>query len=281
MKKSKMFDRIFDSVILISKNPKLFLPDIVFFLITAGLLALFLYINGVFHFDFSQTNLNEQIVNQVRSMLGDSSSLIRLIVSFVVLLIVNLWIGLSLINLRYNMIKNVIINKQVGLFKSYLESKKFMFSLLFVKMLLFFLYAIPFVIIIPLFTGLINSSIVGVILLALLYAFLYVIFFFVYPVLYLAGSRNPFKVMKNTFKFCKRNLRYSLLAVVVVLFISIFVGVIASYISSNLTSLFSQVGVTWVVSLLLGILFVILKLIDITLTLWTELFSFISYKVRV
>ena len=281
MKKVGMFDRIFDSLSLLFKNPVLFIPDILFFLVTTGLLLLFVYINNLVpNLNLGSSSLTEQITNQIQTLFSESSSIVKLVISFVTLLIVNVVIGLTLINIRYTMIRNLLTKKKVNL-KIYFESKKYTLSLVAIKIMLFFLYAIPLIILIPFFTGLTNSSLVGGILLALLYAMFYIVFFFVYPVLYLGGTRNPFKVMKGTFGFCRRNLRYSLMTIVVVLFVSIFIGVFSSYVSTNLTSLFANITVAWLNWIFVGLLVLFLKLIDITLSLWVKVFSFVSYKTRV
>lgn len=180
--------------------------------------------------------------------------------------------------MRYTMIRSLLLNKVLRLKGSYFESKQYILPMILMKLILFFVYVIPLLIIIPLFVGLVGLPVVGVVLLALLYTILFVLLFFVYPLLFFGKSRNSFTVLKNTCKFCIKNLKYSLLVVLIVLVVSVIVAVIISYISSGLTSLFSQFSISLLNQFLFILLFIVMKFVDIALTLWTETFSFITYK---
>jgi len=140
---------------LLFGNLKLFFPDIVFVIISTIFLVLFVVFNfwGVL-----QEVLNGVLFENALKSWYNSGPLFRAGISFAILIVANILIGLGTVAARYAMIRAVIKGEKITFKKVFKEARKYWVPIFFIKLMIFLLIWIPIAIVAGIFGLLIGIS---------------------------------------------------------------------------------------------------------------------------
>ncbi len=259
MGKISYFRNAGDSVILMLKNPVLYLPDIIYYAATAVFAYLFLYLNNLTVI-FSGLDF---FTSRIRDIADTSNLLWKLIISFSVFVILNFIVGLGTISLRYVLVKQIIENNKINFVQAYKKAGSYIFSVLFLKILLLIIYLIPIAVF-----GFIGITykvlIIPMILLAIIsLIILRLVFLFVYPILFLKTEEGAVKTIKYSYGYFNKKVVHTLLTG---LFIFI-VGFIVRFLSNKLLESYAAFPFAF-----FGVILIIL--INISLIIWGAVFLF-------
>ncbi len=274
MKNKSYFDTALDSIKTLKENLILFIPDLILFLATALIAYLFLHFNNLTVI-FSDM---EAFASRMRDIVSGGSSLIKVIISFAFLVLINALIGLGTVCMRYNLIRMAVKKEKVSFKKSYHEIKKQFFSLLGIKILLTVIYSIPVIILgglaLLVFKDKIILTSLVISLVIILLIVIKLMFLFVYATLFLKTNKGVISSMKESVKYFISNKK----KVVVVGIILLIVNILISYILKIIPSAWgNQQGFIFTLSFLAIIYLLISNLVSITINLWSDLFIFKNY----
>jgi len=279
VKEAKFILQIRASLAILLKHPLLFVPDIIYILLTVAIVLAFLSINDMFQFFIiiKEGTYVEMIKSQYFSFTENLNGFVKLIASLVTLLVVNVLIGVTILSMRYTLIKNYVNDNKFKFKSFYKENKRYIMSLIVIKVFLLAVYAIPFAVFVPVFFKWFGVGFLSLLIPVILYIFLRVIFFFAFPLLYLGKRRNPFVVIKDSSNFFSKNKRYTFYCLIIVLVVT---AILTLATSAMYSAARSWVGGGAEILFFAIIMFIIGALIDVTLKIWVETFSFVAYKTR-
>ncbi|MBS3167886.1 hypothetical protein J4216_02070 [Candidatus Woesearchaeota archaeon] len=274
MKRVNYFDNAWSCLKLLKDNSSLYIPDLSLILMTAFLSYLFLYFNDLTHIFTGEFDLFEQVV---RSILDSSSLLFKFIISLVIIGVFNLIFGLGTVTMRYSMVSMVIKKTKINFKGVWDAGNEYIWAVLGLKATLLVLYLIPAIVLFSLV--LLNRSflIPAIILVIIIFFFYRFILLFSYPILFLKDIRNPIEVVSKTFNYFRTNKLHTILTGLFIILISTVIGLLLNGflliwgpISSGLMAV--------TLATILSVIFVIIKqIIDITVSLWANLFIFKNY----
>ena len=284
----KKFDYINDGVFgtfkLALKNPKLFIPHILSILVTVVLGLVFLYFNNLFPF-LSLITDEAALQGALSSFLGNTPALFKLIISLVILLVINIAIGVTLIAMRYRLIRQVVKKEKfTSLFKTYKEASSYSISLVFTTLVLFFIALIPLaLLLIPLaifIPALTSGSLwpiaplaIIVLLVLAIFVYLKLIFFYTFAALFLEKKTGPVLAIKQSIQFFKKHKKHVVYIFLTVAIVSIVVSALFSILNAVVA-----VASAYTALAFLAILFSILRFaVNIVLSIWQTLLIFRTY----
>jgi len=258
----------------LKKHLILYIPDLIFFIGAFILAYLFLnmnHITSIFGGSFTQ------IESQTKTIFSTTPLLLRLIGSFVILLAVYLILGLGTITARLIMIAFVIKNEEFSLSKGLKAANRYLFPLLWLKIVLLFIYALPALILIGVgifYKPFLLFAILLVLFLFVLFRFIFMfIFIFVNPTLFLGEVFNPLKIISSAVNYFLEDKIHS----AIVCAFTIVIGFISWGIFTSIPLVWSQFNVINLASISSLIYLVVKTLVDISVNLWSTLFIFKNY----
>lgn len=252
------------------KNLVLYLPDLAFFVGTFLLALLFLKINNLTSLLGGQL---DTFSSQLRSISISGSLLFRLIVSFVVLIIVNVAFGISAVTLRLYMVRGIIRKEKVTLWKFWKDSQSYVMPVFWLKLCLFFIYLIPVIVLIGI--GLLYQQLILIMILLVLIIFIMLkfVFLFSYATLLLKNLRNPITALQSTANYFNQN-KGTVILVGVIVFA---VNLIISGIISLAPIFWNSLNYTGIITVSIVLYILIKALVDITVNVWSNIFIFKNY----
>ena len=272
MEKRDYIGSAFSSLATLKNKPSLYIPDLVFFIATAVISLLFLSYNSltsIFTGGISIFN------SQLKNILSSTPSLLKFVISFLVLGMVNLVIGLTTLTMRFTMIKNTVKGNKFTVFSAWKEYKKYILSLFILKVILLVVYFVPLLVLIGI--GILYKQLLLIMVFVLLIVYLVFkfVFLFSYPVLFIDNVKNPIKVIRKAVDYFGSNRLHS---IIVGLFV-LLVGLIMTVVLNIFPILWSKAGVYLFGPItLIPIIYLVVKtLIDVTVNLWMNLFVFKNY----
>ncbi len=273
MKKRDYSGSALYSIKTLKNNLVLYVPDLLFFTFTLVLSFAFLYFNNL-------TSVLSgglfSIQDKVLDTLASGPSLFKFIISLIVFGIINILVGVSIVTVRFIMITKVINNKRFGFYDIWREDKKYVFSLVGLKIILFFIYLIPTVILLGI--GLLYKELFLVMLLFMVVAFIIIrfVFLFSYPILFLENERNPFKIIKKSSDYFDTNKKHTIITGIIIILTTVIINGASNFsiLSSVNWGLYLSSGL-----ILMPIIYLIIRtLVDISVNLWSILFIFKNYQ---
>lgn len=270
MVKSEYLNKSIYSIKALSKNLVLYIPDLFFFIVALFLTYLFFNLNhltSIFGGELIQFD------TQIKNIVTTSPLLLRLFVSFLILIGVYLLIGLGTLAYRFSMITSVIRGKKASLSIGFRESNKLLLPLLWLKLSLLLVYLVPTLVLLiigVLFQPLLLACIV---LILILFIVTKVVLLFTYPTLLLKGVKGPLNVIKESLIYFNNNKLHTL---AIVVFISV-IGSIISLVFTFIPLLFGNFSILTLTSISSIIYLIVKTLADITVNLWSTLFTFKNY----
>ncbi|MBI2148838.1 hypothetical protein HYU23_04105 [Candidatus Woesearchaeota archaeon] len=264
------FSNFLYSIKSLKNNPVLYIPDLVFFVFAFGFTLLFFHLNNLTSIFGGQLEIFN---NQIRSIVSTGPLFIRLIVSFIILIVINLIVGLSTIAMRFTIISYIIKNRKFKFFNVLKEHNKYILSVFLIKLFLFLMYFVPAFVFLG--VGFLYKQLILIMVFFLLVLFVMFkfTFLFVYPVLFLKGIKNPVKVVRETLVYFRDN---KLHCIIVGLFVGI-MSFIISLVLNIIPVIWSSLNIFGQSLSILFIYLIIKGLIEITINLWANLFIFKNY----
>ena len=195
----------------IKENPALLVPELVFIISTIIFTSLFLYINGLLkgsHLDYNT------VFTFITAIFNSTSSLLKLIISFVIITSVNIFLGLTTVTTKYVMCKKVVNHKPVNIIECFLEARENMLGVFWIKFILSIFYFLPLAI----FTLLNFNNKILILILSLIVLLIWIIlkltFFYVYPILIIekGGVRES---LKTAYKYFKENKKHTIICAII------------------------------------------------------------------
>ena len=242
----------------------LFVPDLIF-LLTSILIGYVLFRSV----SFGDLSSAEGIQTFVTSLVSQSSSLIRMIVAFVIFIIVTFFLGAGALSWKYVMIRDVIKGKRVDAFKYFMKSGEFVWSVVLLKLLVFSIYVVSLLVIGLLFLLVSDSfqnlgALLGFGFLAGVIGLFYsLMLFFRYPILFF-DVKNPVDALKKSFFVAKNNFEVLIVTIIILVGINFGFGIIFNIISLIIGESFPSIFVI----ILLGLI----------PKVWGDLFLFDVYN---
>ncbi len=274
-----LLSRFRETLSLLSQHLLLFLPDLLLLVFTGLFTSLFLYVNGLWSTFFLSQFQQHYFADKVRLIFSETPKLITLILSFVILLSLNIIVGLQLVALRYEFVRASVAHERFRLFSAYRRARKHIPSLFILKFILGLLYTLPLLFVTWIqfrFPSPLVSAILFT-LLGLFWAFLYFSFFFAYPIVYQTNRGiRAFRLSVQTFF---RRPKYTIMAVLVVTLVQF----ILTFIFTTLPSFWIRFALHYGYFIytpyalgIIGLLFLVFT--KIWFKVWEATFSFSCYK---
>ncbi len=248
-------------------NLLLLLPDIVYTIFSILMAIFFGYTSGIMQFIISNIGVNiEDIVGLFLDFLRQN--ILKIVVSVIGFIIVTFFVGVGRDVIKYVMMKDVVENKKISIKKAWNEKKKFYLHVVWLKVKLFFIYAVislAFGMLIS-FLGMNNEGGYNIAMLSILFILmffavliLHIIFMFRYAIMF-RKEYDSNKTIKESFNLFKNKFGKVMFVFLILLLTWIVGGIFSIYISS--LPLFGAFF-----SILLGLI----------LSLWIDLYLFYSY----
>lgn len=268
----------FDAFNKLRKNLLLFVPDILFLLITIVLTLIFAYFNNLFGIVSASAGagFEEIIQNFADKLLKDMPTLIRFIGSLAVLIFLNVIFGISLTVIKFTYVRDILNGKKFNLKRILTDSAFYFFPVIFVKLIVLFLFLLP----VP-FLGFAvlkfpASLAFMAILLILIWIFLRIILFFVFPALYLEkGKRSSLRAIKRSIRFFFRHPEHTVIVLLIIVLVSL-----AFNVAFNL--FYSGAGLIsgWTLFVIALVYGIFRFLIGVGISLWGLLLNFLGYRIK-
>ncbi len=273
MTKEGHIDNSVSSVKNLRNNLVLYLPDLIYFGLTAILAVAFVYFNNLTHLLSGDLFGSYEVFKSITS---SRSLFAQLVVSLVVVLLINVVIGLSTLATKLALIKNITNNEKISFYRAYKEAKHYTFKLLGLKLVLFLFYLVPAVILLGIGWTYRPLLLLMAIILIFVWIFYRFLFLFIYPALYSKTGKGIFRTFKDNFDYFNKNKPNVFLTGIIILVVNILIWLLITFattafnLSFSLNFLdFTSIG---------AIVFLVVKtLVDITVGLWSLLFIFRNY----
>jgi len=275
---------------ILRTNPKLFIPDL-FFIAIMYIVAFILYTYvGIGDLITIISDVETISAEVLRAFL--SENITELIVSFVVFAVVTFVLGVGVAVLKYHMINQLLKEKKVSLLIAWRERNQYFWSVVllrFVVFLIWFLMLVLVFLIIALIYLLINPflannialSIAGVSaipLLILTAVALKLILLFRYPILFVNKIKNPWKIINQSFHFCKKNLLYTVVTGIVILGLDLMMAILASGLGAGITTILSYIPFIFIATTGAVIWSLCNVLLDLAADIWGHIVLFNRFK---
>ncbi len=262
---------------ILLSNLSLLLPDALLIALTSLLFFAVLYVNGLHAlFILAETEFQDIL----RALLVDTSRLVQLIVTSLVALALNVFVGLTLVAARLEMVQSVIAKKPISFFAAFRKGRALLWRLFGVKFFVALLYAFVGLIFIGLFFRFFGSgsdstlpsfAILIFIFVALAFFLLFkLLFLFVYPHL-IYQKKGIIATLRATYAYALSRKYHVFFVGLTILLINLCAQLILSLLSSLVAS------IPFLVSFF-GLLGLVIALF---LTVWNVLYIFVNYSLKV
>lgn len=272
------FKKTLDSFKALKKNLVLFVPSIIYLIITTILATILLNISAKPLLEVVNLQDPQQITNAVLAIVGTSESAIKFGISIGIFVLTTFFIGASLKSMDIYMYKDVLKTGKASLKKAFKNKNLYFWRIIGIRTTIFLIALIPLTIItlITLISPVKNLYIIATIPLALIGIYIYLSFFFVYPILAIE-NKGVIETIKLSHKYFRSNLRHILYTLLTITLLSIVFTVITSPVSL-LIRFIEKLVINFLIITYLTI--TINYLVRLVLDLWIDLIVFFVYKTK-
>ncbi len=279
----KKASAIFSSIDSIKKNPIIFIPDILLFLLIYGLTILFYKYNNLAKL-LSMLMSAESRAEIIKTFFVQNW--LQLVISFAVFFFISFILGVGMEAIRFSMIKQIIKKKKASLKKAWKLKNKFFWkivlmkilvtAILFISLLLLLIIAILIMAIcstIGVYSILWLASLASIFLLIMLTLAL----LFRYAALFL-DNKGTVKAIKGSFKYFSKNKKHTFFVWLTITIVSLIFGTLATSASLWIGKLQNIVNIAlWSYVIMFFSSFTAF-LIRTIYTIWSQVFIFKNYK---
>ncbi|MDP3918881.1 MAG: hypothetical protein Q8Q35_03215 [Nanoarchaeota archaeon] len=268
-------------------NPKLFIPDLVLIAVSYLMLYLIYLYTGVGDILTLLQNASDiPILEVLKNYI--IQNLPEVIISFVIFVIVTFFLGVGVIVMRFEMIKDILKTGNSSLRKAWKAHRSYFWSVVFLRLLIFLISIIAlgvvflgsglfYLILNPFSTNLALSisAVIAILLTMVLVLLIKFAIMFRYPIMFLKGKKNSWKILKDAITFFKKDPLF----VIITWAIIFLVGLAFSILGSGLGLLSSAFSSFITVSIILTVLVSIINiLIDLSAELWGAIYLFDKFN---
>ncbi len=271
-----------------TKNLIVFVPDLAFIAFTYLLLYVINAYTGIGEI-FSLMQSGGGSLEILKEYFSDN--VVSILTSVVVFVVTTFFFGVSVLALKFEMIKNVIRGKKASLIKSYKVSHKNFWQIVLMKLFVFFL-SLVIVIFITLVSGLVYfivsqfnvelakflTLLISVILILLSIFVLKLGILFRYPVLFLSKKIKAWSALLKSINYFRKDPVYVFVTWLFIILLSIVIWIftgIVNYILSLIQGLSSNTIFVLVTLILISLFGVLLNLVA---EIWGTFILFDRYK---
>jgi len=265
------------------KNPVLFLPDFVLFLITFFITIIFYRYSGL------SILLSEILTAEARTELIKLflfENWLQVLVSVLIFAFVTFVLGVSIETIKFTMIKQIILKKKISLLKSWQDKNNYFWKIVLMKVMIFLLVLIAIFLLsifsIILFT--ISSTFGGFsltwlisILALIVFIFFTLSLLFRYAILFLE-NKSAGKTIRKSFMFFKKNKKHTFNVWFITTLVGVVFGVLATTMSiylAKLQVLTNVIIIIYIISFMSSFASFAIRILS---TIWSQLFIFENYK---
>lgn len=256
---------------LLFTHASLLLPDALLIAITSLLFFGVIYLNDLQSL-FTLAEAEFQLL--LRDFLSETPRVVQLIVSALIALALNVFVGLTLVAARLEMIQSVLVKKPVSFFVAYQKGRRLLWRLFGVKFLTTLLYVVVGLVFLGIFfrffgpgpasTAPSFAFFIFLFVALVLFLLLKLLFLFVYP--HLLYQKKPiWATLRSTTQYALAHKQHVVFVGLVILACNLAVQVVLS--------LFSSLAFLTTISGLVGLL------VGLILTVWSTLFIFVQYSI--
>lgn len=276
-------DLALSSIRHMRKNPVLFLPDLILFLITFFMTVLFYKFSGLSKL-LSGILTEEARTELIRSFLADNW--LQVLVSIAIFAFVTFVLGVSIEVIKFTMIKQVILKKKASLKISWNSRSHYFWKIVLMKVMIFLLVLVAVFLIslflmillsISSFFGGVSLTWIGSILAIIVFVFFTLGLLFRYAIMFLSNS-SAGKTIKKSFMFFKKNKKHTFYIWLITTLVGIVFGVLATSVSVFLARLQLLTNVMIIIYIISFMSSFSAFAIRILYTIWSQLFIFENYK---
>jgi len=255
----------------IYKNPVVLVPDALLTLFVFLMAQLTIILTGIKEVFPEATEVSEELI---RAFFKENA--VQIIWPIALFFVTTFLVGIGFQVIKFELIASILKKKKVSFVKAWKYRFRYMFRVLLLKLLIFILAAIIIALIYIVFGWLlfliINpfnpelaimvSSVFNIVLLLLAFILIQLGILFRYPIMFLTKTKNPFKVLIESFKKFNNNRLHTLTTFLILLLVGLIVGVISILIA------LPQITALIAVTVLIGVLH----------QTWTDMFVFLKFK---
>jgi len=261
----------------IKDHPILLLPDAVMFLMNMALGIFFVKSSGISGLMTDPAILSKEVSTMlpvIKTFIKEN--LLRLIISFALFIVTSFLIGSGLIAMKFGMMRD-LLEKQELSFKKMLTNGKYVWQVVSMKMIMFVIGMITFLFVIG--TGVILSAFwlkgYGVLVASLSFPILVILLqiclLFRYPLVFLE-KKHPIVAVKESFEYFFKNKKYTFMIWLIVTAMALITAPIGA-----ILGLTDQTKLTAMIVLA----YVLRSVIGVVIGVWSDMFKFRSYKLKV
>ena len=209
----------------------------------------------------------QQIAQIVLDFMGNTTNLIKIIVSFVVFGMVTFFVGASLKAMDIYMYKDIINTGKASLKKAYKNKSKYFWKIVGVRASIFLIIFI-FLLLVSFISSIIpfDTNRLAAVLFLVGGIYIFLSFFFVYPIIALQ-NKGILKTIKFSHKYFRMNIKHTLFVFLTILILFFSLELISFLISLTLNLITATYLTVYTISL-----------IRLILSLWSNLIIFFCYK---
>ncbi|MBI5391439.1 hypothetical protein HZB00_00390 [Candidatus Woesearchaeota archaeon] len=266
-----------ESFSLLLKNPHIFIPDILLILLTGAFAFLFLSMNNLLQPLLRGSFTLDLFQNQFQALLSYTPSFIKLILSFLFLLSLNVLVGISLVSTRYELIRAAVQHEPTTLLNAFRQGRKYFFSLFILKFVIGLLYALPLIFISWIFFQYPASGAFVITFTAILWALFRFMLFFAYPILY--STKRGIQSFRISIQTFFKHSKYTIICVLIFTSVHFLLAFIFAVLPlqwwkiSLQNNLLQYTPLAWIIFLAVRIF-----AMNIWLIVWESSLSFATYK---
>ncbi|MFA4886640.1 MAG: hypothetical protein WC595_00340 [Candidatus Nanoarchaeia archaeon] len=261
----------------ILKHPRVYIPDLLLFLISIGVLIGYLALNNLLSPLF-QINKAAAFSGAIKTLVQSTPSLLRFIISTSVLVFLHLIFGISLISTRFVLLKYYLQGKTIDFIPALKEGQRYFWNVFFIKLFLFFLYLIPLTLFFTLILFTKKESILPFVftILALLWLIIKALALFSYPILYL--EQKSVRAVLTSFKYALAKMKHVVLTLLFLTIISFFLNLFLTLIPQAWIALAVATNLLSTIAIFSLIYLLLLRISTIIYSIFESAFLFETYK---
>jgi hypothetical protein len=267
------------------KNPVLFIPDFIMYVITY-IATIFFYKSSNLDILLEQFILGQAIkLDAIIDYLATNS--FHFFVSGSIFILLTFFLGVGIDILRFRLIKRFILKQKLNLIKEFFGKKPYYLKLVFLKVYVYVLTLFMLVIstAIILMNNQIDNDIIGVLLKVVGLFFGIAIIFFIksaimyrHAILFLGEEKHAYKVLTRSLKLFLRNTWPVVTIWLIIISVGLGVWVLMStigLIANQIQPFLSSVNMVYILSAVATLLVYLIKL---SYNLWEHMFLFSTYE---
>lgn len=264
------------------QNPVLLLPDFILFLITYFLTIAFYRFSGLA--DIVRLIMeNGSKADLAKSLLAGNIG--QFAFSLAIFIFVTFFFGVGAEAVKFSLIKQVVLKNKADLAEAWRRKYRFFWSIVGMKIIIYLIMAgaILIVSLLSAMTYAIGPNIGGfslgwvtMVLALVLFLFFTLGLLFRYAILFFEG-KSAAKTIKKSFLYLKNNTKHVFLVWLIITFVALLTGILATLASSilaKLQALVSPVALIYLFSFLTSLAAFAIRLLYL---IWSQLFVFDSY----